>query len=169
MTIFGQKFWSEANISSSYNSKKNYTVAILPVTSSDASLKDRNELMDAAYNQLSTILTGVKNFQTVNKETVLQACYKYAFGAGNINVSNYKQIATDINANLLVLVQLSKDKRTIKKKEVGTIMAFIQFFDVEANNTVIYSGKGRSINPLSETVEIEMAVEKAMEKMVRLK
>ena len=67
------------------------------------------------------------------------------------------------------MVQLSKDKRIIKKKEVGTIMAFIQIFDVEANNIVIYSGKGRSINPLSETVEIEMAVEKAMDKLVKQK
>jgi hypothetical protein len=96
----------------------------------------------------------------------MSAVNLYRFGGGPVSASNYSDISKTTGARLLVYCTLSRDKTTIKKKEVSTLMAWIQVFDAESGFSAIYTCRARSVNPLSEQAETEGAVRKALEDFI---
>ncbi len=143
---------------------KNYRVAILPVNSTNTSLL---KLADMAYNSITTELMACSKFQLVNKNLVQQAVNKFSFGISGLDVSSYAELAKDLNVDIIVLCDLSADKQTLKGKEIGTVMAFIQFLDMKNSANVFYVGKARAINPISAEAEMELAIQKALSKFVK--
>ena len=162
---FSQKFWVQSNISANFDLKKSYKVAILPVTSTSEELA---KLADISYNKITNELMTCSRFQVVNKSTVQQAVNKFSFGISGMDASNYPELAKLLNADILMLCELTSEKQIRKKKEVGTVTAFIQIFDMKNEAIVVYSGKARSINPISAQAEAEFAIQKALEKLVKV-
>lgn len=157
------KFWQEGNISTSYDASKIYKVAILPISVIDPTLEDRQDLKTLAYNQAILSFSAIGNLSLISKETVEQACNTLAFGATKISSSQYQELANYLNVDLLATCVLSKEKMNLlKNKEVGTIMATLQLIEPNKNNAIMYIGRGRSINPLSESNETETAVQQAV-------
>lgn len=161
---YSQKYWEQSNISSNFDLTKNYKVAILPINSTNPSLL---KLADLAYNSITSELMACSKFQLLNKNLVQQAVNKFSFGISGLDASSYAELAKDLNVDILVLCDLSADKQTIKKKEIGTVMAFVQFLDMKNNANVLYIGKARAINPLSAEAELELAIQKALSKFIK--
>lgn len=162
---FAQKYWENSNISGSFDKTKTYKVAILPVISNDAELSGEAGLLTLAYNEISINLTGVSKFTVINKQLVEEAVNTYKFSGGSLNTSDYSLIAAKANADLLVYCELSRDMNIVKKKEVSTVMAYIQLLDVKSDFTALYSGKARMLNPVSKQSEMEYAIRKALKKL----
>jgi hypothetical protein len=162
---YSQKYWEESNISGSFDVTKTYKIAILPIVSNDAETSGEENLMKLAYNEINIQLTGVKNLQVITKQVMEETVNTYRFGGGPLSSSNYPDVAKSLSADLLVYCELSRDMGIVKKKEISTIMAYIQIFDVKNGMTAIYTSKARSINPLSKQSEVEIAVTKALNKL----
>jgi hypothetical protein len=112
---------------------------------------------------------GVKNLSLVPIDAVKTACQTYAFGGGDISFANYADIAKNVGADVICTIELSKEKMTIKGKEIGTVMAYIQLLDVSNNMMVLYTGKARSMNPISLEAEAELAIENALRRLKKVK
>jgi hypothetical protein len=160
---FSQKYWEQSNLSGSFDLKKNYKVAILPVISTNADLQ---KLDNVAYNKIVTELMACSQFQLINKSQVQQSINKFSFGVSGLDAASYADLAKDLNADIIITCELSSDKQTIKKKEVGTVMAFIQLLDMKNNGTIIYAGKARAMNPISQQSETEYAIQIALKKLI---
>jgi len=167
LMCFSQKFWEQSNLSSSYDKNKTYRVAILNVETNDMELQQEVGLKNTARRQMMTELTGVSNFVMIPLAQIDEACKIHVFGGTSVSASDFPKIAKSLNADLFVTCELSKDKAMIKRKEIGTVMAYIEVYDVQ-NSTIIYTGKARSINPISLQVETEMAVQRALRKLLKL-
>ena len=163
---FSQKYWEESNISTSFDAAKKYKVAILPIVSNDAETSGEENLLKLAYNEINIQLTGVANFQVVTKQKMDETVNLYRFGGGPVNSANYTDIAKALGVDLLVYCELSRDMGIVKKKEISTIMAYLQIFDAKSDFTAVYTAKARSINPLSKQSEVELAVTKSLAKLV---
>jgi len=161
---FSQKYWEQSNLSSSFDLTKSYRVAILPVTSTNMDLL---KLENVSYNKITTELMACSKFQIINKNQVQQSINKFSYGVSGLNPNSYPELAKDLNADILLICELSSDKQLIKKKEIGTVLAYIQLLDMKNNATVVYSGKARAINPISAEAETEYAIQKALDKLVK--
>jgi hypothetical protein len=166
---FAQKYWEQANVSSSYSVAENYKVAILPVKMQDMELQKEAQLKSTAAKKTEAELMGVKNLSLVPIDAVKTACQTYAFGGGDISFANYADIAKNVGADVICTIELSKEKMTIKGKEIGTVMAYIQLLDVSNNMMVLYTGKARSMNPISLEAEAELAIENALRRLKKVK
>jgi len=161
---FSQKYWEQSNLTPSFDLTKNYRVAIIPATSSNMDLL---KLSDITYNKITTELMACSKFQLLNKNQVQQSINKFSYGVSGIDPNSYGELAKDLNADILVICELSADKQMIKKKEIGTVLAYIQLLDMKNSATVVYAGKARAINPLSAEAECEFAIQKALNKLVK--
>jgi hypothetical protein len=168
-TAFGQKYWEQSNVSSSYSAQKNYKVGLLPAKMLDMELQSEAQLKSTAAKKTETELMGVKNISMIPFEVVKSACKTYAFGGGDIAYNNYADIAKNVGADVLCTIELSKEKMTIKGKQIGTVMAYIQLLDVSNSMGVLYTGKARSMNPISLEAECEMAIENALRRLKKVK
>jgi hypothetical protein len=166
---FGQKYWEQSNVSSSYSAQKNYKVGLLPVKMLDMELQREAQLKSTAAKKTETELMGVKNLSLIPFEAIKSACQTYAFGGGDIAFNNYTDIAKNVGADVLCTIELSKEKMTIKGKQIGTVMAYIQLLDVSNNMGVLYTGKARSMNPISLEAECELAIENALKRLKKVK
>jgi len=161
---YSQKFWAQSNISANFDLKKNYKIAILPISAGSEELA---KLADISNNKITNELMVCSRFQVINKSNVQQAVNKFSFGISGMDAANYPELAKLLNADLLMLCELTSEKQIIKKKEVSTVTAFIQIFDMKNEAIVVYSGKARSINPISAQAEAEFAIQKALDKLVK--
>lgn len=157
------KYWLNANTNSTFNFGQNYKVGILPIITNEPDMV--GSLSDLAMSEISVNLTGVSKFQLINTQVFKQAVSTNCY-AGQISVSCYPDICKATGAQLLVYCELSRDMNIIKKKEVSTVMAYIQVFDASNDFTVVYTAKARSINPLSAQAEMEGAIRKALEGLI---
>lgn len=163
-SAFAQKYWVESSVSPSLNKEKEHKVAILPVTSDDTELNGDDKLLKLAYDKLSLQLSGINKFEPVSKQKVEKAVRIFAFGGSNeVKEENYKEIASQSGANMILLCTLTKE--TILKKGVQVIRVTIKIFDTENDNSIVYNAKARSKNPLSQDAEVEYGIENAMEKL----
>jgi len=169
VNAIAQKYWEQSNVSSSYSAQKNYKVGLLPVKMQDMELQKEAQLKSTAAKKTETELMGVKNLSLIPFEAVKNACQTYAFGGGDIAFNNYADIAKNVGADVLCTIELSKEKMTIKGKEIGTVMAYIQLLDVSNNMAVLYTGKARSMNPISLEAECELAIENALKRLKKVK
>jgi len=165
-SIFGysQKYWEQSNLSPNFDLTKNYRVAIIPITSLNM---DLIKLADISYNKITTELMACSKFQLINKNQVQQSINKFSYGVSGLDPNSYAELAKDLNADILLVCELSSDKQIIKKKEIGTVMAYIQLLDMKNNATVVYVGKARAINPISTEAETEYAIQKALDKLIK--
>jgi hypothetical protein len=168
-STFAQKFWQQSSVSSSYTTSKNYRVALLPVKMQDMELQKEAQLKSTAAKKTEMELMGVKNISLLPFEAVKSACNTYAFGGGDIAYNNYADVARQLGADIICTVELSKEKMTIKKSQIGTVMAYIQLLDVSNNMAVLYTGKARAMNPLSLEAETELAIENALVRLKKVK
>jgi hypothetical protein len=157
------KFWSNCSVVGSYDFDKVRKVGILPVVSSETDLS--GDLYKVAMSELSVNLSGVSTFQVINNQVMEQTIRTYCFG-GTVALSCYPDICKNTGAELLVYCELSREPNIIKKKEVQTVLAYIQIFDAANNYTAVYTAKARSLNPLSAQMELEGAIRKALEKLI---
>jgi hypothetical protein len=139
----------------------------LPAISSDVDITGEANLLDLATKEVNNDLTGVGKFQIVNQQLVQETINKYKFsGSGALNTSDYDNIAKETGATLLVYCELSKDRATIKKTDVSTVMTYIQVLDAKNSYTALYSSKARMIMPVSKQAEMEFAIQKALKKLI---
>jgi len=163
LTTFAQKFWEQSTLSAGFDVTKSYKVAILPVFSGNIELTGNKNIFDAVYNKINLELTASSKFQVLPKFAVEQAVNKFRYGSSvTIDPSKYNDLAKELKVDLLVICELSNDKQMIKKKEIGTVMAYIQVFNMKNEALVAYSGKARAINPISAEAEAEFAAQKAL-------
>ncbi|MEI6763991.1 MAG: hypothetical protein WCM76_00035 [Bacteroidota bacterium] len=166
--VFGQKkgYWAESNASNTLDASKKYSVAVLPVVVTDAELSADATLAEQANNTIILKLADIWKFNVINKELMLGAVNTYRFGSGPVNASNYPDICKATGARLLVYCELSRNKTIIKKKEVTTVIAWIQVFDANADFSSVYSSRARSIKSMTITEEVDGAIGKALEALV---
>jgi hypothetical protein len=132
-------------------------------------LQRESQLKTTAAKKTEVELMAVKNLSLIPFEAVKNACQTYAFGGGDVAYNNYADIAKNVGADVLCTIELSKEKMTIKGKEIGTVMAYIQLLDVSNNMAVLYTGKARSMNPISLEAEAELAIENALKRLKKVK
>jgi hypothetical protein len=165
---FGQKkgYWAESNASNTLDATKTYMVAVLPVVVTDAELSADATIAEPAYNTILLKLADIWKFKLINKDVMMGAVNTYRFGAGPANATNYPDICKATGAQLLVYCELSRNKTIIKKKEVTTVIAWIQVFDAGTDFTTVYSSRARSIKSMTITDEVDGAIGKALEALV---
>lgn len=161
-----QKFWEQSSYTGKIDKSKTYKVAVLPVKSADALALSAPAAANAAYNQLYIELAAITNFNLISKNTVEQAVNKFNFGISGLSPASYAALAKELGADLFVVAELSNEKQKIKKYQVGTVMAFVQVFDMKNDAMVLYVSRARAINPVSPESEAEFAVQKALKKLV---
>lgn len=164
ISVFSQKFFEQSNMSPKFDMSKSYRLAILPLSSPNMELMKQATI---GYNKITNELMVCSKFQILNKSQVEQSVNKLGFGVSGLSPNSYPELAKELNADLLMLCELSNEKQVIKKKEVGTVTANIQIFDMKNEAIVIYSGKARAINPISADAETEFAIQKALTKLTK--
>lgn len=157
-----QKYWVEASVSPNLDKTKDYKVAILPVISGDEDINGDETLLKMAYDKISLQLSAINRFEPVSKQKVESAVRIFAFGGSNqVKEEKYAEIAQQTGADIILLCDLTREP--VVKKDFKVIRVYIQMFDVNNGNAIVYNAKARAKNILSKEAEVELGVQNAME------
>lgn len=161
---YAQKYFTEYSMRPDYTFNRSETFLLLEVTMRDDAPSGDSEALNAAINQLRMSLQRRGTVVDRKKTDELLRTYRFG-GGGNISTSDYKAIAQASGATHFVRCELSRDPSVFKKKSLSTVMAYIEILDARDGFNVVYSGRARTINPLSAQAEAEQAVRMALEGM----
>jgi len=144
-----------------FDTTRTYKVAILPFLVRDTGEPDP-VLRDRAYSRLQVRLQETGKFQIIDKFTVERIVKIYEFGSsGKVDPALARNIGKELGAELVVLSELSLNP-------IGgglRILANIQILDVN-KNYVIYTGQGRTDNPISIEAGAEYAIDLATKVLI---
>jgi hypothetical protein len=144
-----------------FDQTRTYKVAILPflVRGEEPS----STLRDRAYTRLQVRLQQTGKFMIIDRFTVERVVRTYEFGAtGKVDPSLARKIARELGAELVVLSELS-----LNPVDGGLrILANVQILDVN-KDYVIYTGQGRTDNPISKEAGAEYAIDLATDVLIK--
>ena len=145
-----------------FDKTRTYKIAILPFLVRGESGEPSVTLRDRAYTRLQVRLQETGKFMVIDKFTVEKATRVHEFGSqGKVDPALARKIGKEVGAELVALTELSLTP-------VGgglRILANVQILDVN-KNYVIYTGQGRTDNPVSIEAGAEFAIDLATDVLV---
>ena len=144
-----------------FNTSGYYKIAILPFLVRGETGNPSQLLRDRAYTKAQTKLMETGNFSLLDKFTIENTTNLYEFGSvGYVEPSKACEIGKELGVQLVLVNELSLTP-------VGNgfdIIYTAQIFDVNTG-IVIYSGQGRTTNPISVEAGAEFAIDLAMKEL----
>ena len=154
------KYIMDARMSKTFDKTETYKLALMPVQIENITGINNESFKNRAYNQTTLQMTGLGKINVVSKSSVQSSVNKHVFGGQKtVNFKTAKVIADELGANLIAFCTISKEIKD------GPLLAEIFIYNLE--ESTIYHGKARSINPVSNEGSMDFAIEKAMEKFVK--
>lgn len=158
-----KSFLKEGTVSPVFDLNRSYWVAPMPFlvrgpeTTPDAFTRDR------AYDYLTMQLQKTKRFYMKDKYTIQEELKKHSYlRVSGVEPSVAYKIGEKLGAEVVVLTDLSLEP------EAGglPVLAYIQILDVKTK-AVMYSGRGGAINPASYEAAAEVAIDYALEALIK--
>jgi len=146
-----------------FDKTRTYKVAILPFLVRGEPGEPSPVLRDRAYTRLQVRLQQTGKFMVIDKFTVERVVRTYEFGTiGKVDPALAKKIGKELGADLVCLSELS-----LNPVDGGLrILANVQILDVN-KDYVIYTGQGRTDNPISKEAGAEYAIDLAIDILIK--
>jgi hypothetical protein len=155
-----EKYVAHSAMDPGFDTKRTYSVAIMPLFVRGPSMTPGAFERDRAYGFLLRRLMETGKLKPMDKPTVERAVGLQEFGQlGAVSPAKARGIGRELGAELVCLAELSIDQESV-------ISATVDILDVNTTTTV-YSGSARAANPVSVMAAVEYALERATEKFVR--
>jgi len=154
-----QKYVGHSAMDSGFDTRRTYTIAIMPLlVRSSGVVLDAPE-WDQAYGFLTRRLMETGKLRATDKTTIDRAVSLQAFGQqGTVSRAKARDIGKQVAADLVCLAEVNADQASI-------VTATVDILDVNSSSTV-YSGSARATNPVSAIAAAQYALEQATEKLV---
>ncbi len=145
-----------------FDKTRTYKIAILPFLVRGEIGGPGPVLRDRAYTRLQVRLQETGKFMVIDKFTVERVVKTYEFGTmGKVDPALARKIGKEVGAELVALTELS-----LNPVDGGLrILANVQILDVH-KDYVIYTGQGRTDNPVSTEAGAEFAIDLATDILV---
>ena len=146
-----------------FDKSRSYKLAILPFLVRGEPGMPSVTLRDRAYTRLQIRLQQTGRFSIIDKFTVERATRVHEFGTlGRVDPALARKIGKEVGAELVALSELS-----LNPVDGGLrILANVQILDVN-KDYVIYTGQGRTENPVSTEAGAEWAIDLATDILVK--
>ncbi len=146
-----------------FNTNGYYKIAILPFLVRGETGNPSQLLRDRAYTKAQTTLMETGNFSLLDKFTIENTVDLFEFGSvGYVDPAKACEIGKELGVQLVLVNELSLTP-------IGNGLNIIytaQIFDV-ATGIVVYSGQGRTTNPVSVEAGAEFAIDLAMKELIK--
>ena len=156
-------YLKEGAVSPAFDLTRSYWVAPLPFLVRGPGITPDQFTRDRAYDYLTMQLQKTKIFYMKDKHTTQNEIDKMGLSrVPGIGPDKACEVAKKVGAELAIVTEI-----TLEPEGGGLpVLAFIQIFDTKTN-TVLYSGRGRGINPASYESAAEVAIDHALEALVK--
>ena len=157
-----RRYLNEGQVSSGFDTRRSYKVAIMPFMVRGLRTPGMFE-RDMAYDVLSRRLMSTGKLLPMDGFTVRDAVKKHEFGQqGFVDPVKARSIGKELGADLVSLAELSFEQ----VEPAPILVATVKLYSVDSP-TILYSGLGRSTNPLSLNAAAEFALDLATSKLAR--
>ncbi|MCX6841641.1 MAG: hypothetical protein NTX53_05100 [candidate division WOR-3 bacterium] len=160
LSLCSQKYVAHSVIDPAFDTKRTYTVAIMPLLVRGPLETPGAFERDRVYGFLLRRLMETGKLKPMDKATIDRSVGLQEFGQqGTVSPAKAREIGKELGAELVCLAEVSIDQESV-------ISATVDILDVGATATV-YSGSARAANPASTIAAAEFALEQATEKLVQ--
>jgi len=160
--VCSKGYIKQGSLDPNFDKTRTYKIAILPFLVRGEIGEPSPVLRDRAYTRLQVRLQETGKFMVIDKFTIDRATKVHEFGSiGSVDPALGRKIGKEVGAELVALTELSLTP-------VGgglRILANVQILDVN-KNYVIYTGQGRTDNPISTEAGAEFAIDLAIDILV---
>lgn len=153
----------QGSLDPGFDKTRAYKIAILPFLVRGEVGEPSPVLRDRAYTRLQVRLQETGKFMVIDKFTVERATKVHEFGTmGKVDPALGRKIGKEVGAELVALTELSLTPAGGGLR----ILANVQILDVN-RNYVIYTGQGRTDNPISTEAGAEWAIDLATDVLIK--
>jgi len=154
------KYVAHSALDPGFDTKRTYTVAIMPLLVRGPLETPGAFERDRAYGYLLRRLMETGKLRPMDKPTVERAVGVQEFGQqGTVSSAEAREIGKELGADLVCLAEVNIEQESV-------ILATVDILDVRATTTA-YSGSARATNPASTIAAAEYALEQATEVLVQ--
>ena len=156
-------YLKDGSVSSAFELTRSYWVAPLPFLVRGPGVTPDQFTRDRAYDYLTMQLQKTNIFYMKDKYTIQSEIDKMGLSrTSGIGPNQACAVGKKVGAELVVLTDL-----TLEPEGGGLpVLVFIQILDVKTK-TVLYSGRGRAVNPASYESAAEVAIDYALEALIK--
>lgn len=156
-------YLKEGTVSPAFDLTRSYWVAPIPFLVRGPGITPDQFTRDRAYDYLTMQLQKTNLFYMKDKYTIQTEINKMGLSrVPGIGPDKACEVAKKVGAELAIITEV-----TLEPEGGGLpVLAFIQIFD-SRTNTVLYSGRGRAINPASYEAAAEVAIDYALEPLIK--
>ena len=161
--VCSKGYIKQGSLDPNFDKTRVYKIAILPFLVRGEIGEPSPVLRDRAYMRLQVRLQETGKFMVIDKFTVEKGTRVHEFGTmGKVDPALARKIGKEVGAELVALTELS-----LTPAEGGLrILANVQILDVN-KNYVIYTGQGRTDNPISTEAGAEWAIDLATDMLIK--
>jgi len=156
-------YLKDGSVSPAFELTRSYWVAPLPFLVRGPGITPDKFTRDRAYDYLTMQLQKTNLFYMKDKYTIQTEIDKMGLSrVPGIGSEKACEVAKKVGAELVIVTDL-----TLEPEGGGLpVLAFIQILDVKTK-TVFYSGRGRAINPASYEAAAEVAIDNALNALLK--
>lgn len=156
-------YLKEGTVSPALDLTRSYWVAPLPFLVRGPGITPDQFTRDRAYDYLTMQLQKTGIFYMKDKYTIQTEIDKMGLSrVPGIGPDKACEVAMKVGAELAIVTEV-----TLEPEGGGLlVLAFIQIFDIKTR-AVMYSGRGRAINPASYEAAAEVAIDYALEALIK--